>query len=402
MGFPSELFLDQELLCDEIRCTICYNVLKEPTIVCEEEHAFCRSCIDAWSRLNATCPIDRLDIHPPKFHQSKLLSRLIGNLRMRCMRSEVGCDWRGPCSGSTNHDALCPFAEVACPFNPAGCGSLMRKNLDLHIEQCGFRPCPHRWLGCKFHGNQQQIELHLQDDCSCTGKAATLLRDRLSPVPPNIVFCGCRSGDILALNTSTGQFTSMWTGHLASVRSVTIAANTLYSGSFDTDVRAWDVTTGQTLNRFAGHEDKVWSVVFSEGMLYSSSVDKQVKVWDVQTGQCLRNYTGHTAGVGILAASPDALYSGADDNCIKMWNKNTGDCVRTFTGHTSYVVSLACNGQSSLLSGACDSTVREWDPRTGDMVGKFLGHLPGTHVYGLAVAGPSVYTAASDTTIKEW
>ena len=74
MGFPIDLF--QDPVDDELICSICMEVFDEP-VQDEEEHIFCKSCINKWLETSHKCPLDRKILHTYKL---KPATRVVSNL----------------------------------------------------------------------------------------------------------------------------------------------------------------------------------------------------------------------------------------------------------------------------------------------------------------------------------
>lgn len=95
-GFPEDMFLDlDENDKERLICNICYLIINECR-QCDNSHAFCRSCIVAWSLTygeNARkCPFCRCT--QDEYHPNKTIDSLIGDKRVRCL--EEGCNFRAP------------------------------------------------------------------------------------------------------------------------------------------------------------------------------------------------------------------------------------------------------------------------------------------------------------------
>ncbi|KAJ3113513.1 hypothetical protein HK100_001960 [Physocladia obscura] len=117
-----------------LQCAVCSDGLDEPRKLAGCGHYFCRSCIEAWLRTNATCPIDR---HPASLggleQPDRLVVAMLGDLRIACSL----CDFRGAQSAHQ-----CP--QFACPA--PGCGFCGADNDHLlrHTERAhpALHPAP--------------------------------------------------------------------------------------------------------------------------------------------------------------------------------------------------------------------------------------------------------------------
>ena len=92
MGWDINRFLDKDSLVEEIICTVCTDVVKEP-VQTPCDHLFCKECITNWIEGgHKSCPIDRhqisLDMLKPP---SRMIIQLINKLSIRCKHFSEGC-----------------------------------------------------------------------------------------------------------------------------------------------------------------------------------------------------------------------------------------------------------------------------------------------------------------------
>ena len=92
MGWDINRFLEKDSIVEELICTICIDILKDP-VQTNCEHTFCRECITTWLEGgHRTCPDDREqlssnDLRPP----SRLTKHMLNNLIVRCKNNTDGC-----------------------------------------------------------------------------------------------------------------------------------------------------------------------------------------------------------------------------------------------------------------------------------------------------------------------
>ena len=93
MGFEIDRFVDKDNIVEEIVCTICTEVVKDP-VQTPCEHLFCKECITKWltGEHEKNCPIDRQavslnDLKPPSRMTRKLFDKLI----IKCKNFSEGC-----------------------------------------------------------------------------------------------------------------------------------------------------------------------------------------------------------------------------------------------------------------------------------------------------------------------
>mmetsp|Transcript_15878 Transcript_15878/g.34644 ORF Transcript_15878/g.34644 Transcript_15878/m.34644 type:complete len:392 (+) Transcript_15878:99-1274(+) len=180
-GYPSSLFSAPPP--DDLKCSICMDVLRDPVQVCSEHHTYCRGCINRWKGGGrTTCPECRAPFS--KDEPARVLKNIIEKLEVRCSHacgdpSNTGgsgatdsssssscdgdvpadtaaddghqhkkrrqeeavtssapaafCEWTGQVREYEAHMAACPFVEVSCPFADAGCAfRAARGDMDAH------------------------------------------------------------------------------------------------------------------------------------------------------------------------------------------------------------------------------------------------------------------------------
>lgn len=128
-------FLDENISQD-YECPICMVVLKDPQMVSCCGRKFCRSCIDRIVDANKPCPYCKEEF---TCMAEKQLNRRILDLKIKCARAKVGCEWTGELRLLDSHlQNVCLFAEVVCRL---GCGAVMlREALEHHeVDYCAKR-----------------------------------------------------------------------------------------------------------------------------------------------------------------------------------------------------------------------------------------------------------------------
>ena len=118
-------------------CSLCLDVLKEPTLTSCGHH-FCRQCIDRVIARDHICPLCK--DHGFQTLLDKATSRKINALQLYCKLKSRGCQWVGELGSLEAHIDVkkgdCEFVEVECDFSDFGCTSRMfRKDLPEHREE---------------------------------------------------------------------------------------------------------------------------------------------------------------------------------------------------------------------------------------------------------------------------
>mmetsp|Transcript_6153 Transcript_6153/g.14143 ORF Transcript_6153/g.14143 Transcript_6153/m.14143 type:complete len:417 (-) Transcript_6153:241-1491(-) len=124
-GYPTSIFLAPPP--DDLKCTICMEVLRDPLQVCSDQHTYCRTCFASW-RSHETCPECRAPFS--REEPARIIKNLIDQLDVRCPNA---CEWTGHLNDCEAHMAACPFVEVSCPFSGAGCAfRAARRDMGAH------------------------------------------------------------------------------------------------------------------------------------------------------------------------------------------------------------------------------------------------------------------------------
>ena len=146
MGYDVDRFL--EAVNEGLLCCICRDVLEDP-VQSHCEHAYCRTCIEAWLVHETTCPEDR---KPLSLSGLKTLFRYMKNdlnrLQIRCECFRNGCQYIGDLEFIHSHESECLYQRIECTNDK--CTTLvMRKDLQDHLKSCAFHAleCPN---GCGF------------------------------------------------------------------------------------------------------------------------------------------------------------------------------------------------------------------------------------------------------------
>ena len=136
-------FIEEPL--EELNCSVCLLVLREPHLTSCCGNHFCQSCIEKINDGSQPCPLCKET--PFTTFLNKSLQRKVNELKIRCPLSEDGCTWTGTVGEAANHldpsNGNCEYVEVKCSL----CSEeIQRKNILNHIRaECVKRPftCAH-------------------------------------------------------------------------------------------------------------------------------------------------------------------------------------------------------------------------------------------------------------------
>ncbi|XP_045194626.2 RING finger protein 151-like [Mercenaria mercenaria] len=188
MGYDTDRF--SSTINDALTCCICRDVLEDP-VQAPCEHAYCRSCIEAWLVHETTCPEDR---RPLSYSGLRPLFRYMKNdlnrLQIKCKNRAYGCESIITLEFIEAHERDCIFERKKCP-NERCTYYAARQEIDDHVKRCEFsrKECPkgcglllarpsdadHNCIqelktcievlrlefACKFDDQRQDIELRL-------------------------------------------------------------------------------------------------------------------------------------------------------------------------------------------------------------------------------------------------
>jgi len=156
-GYDVE-FLHEQF--DDMKCSICLLVLREPMQADECGHRFCKSCvvnIEKSGQKKYICPQDRTKM---SLFRDKGREREILNRPVKCIHHKEGCCWANALRELEYHTKECDFEDMVCPFNDCG-DKFQRRFLAKHNkEDCLYRTmlCPFCDEEYSFHLEQDHIE----------------------------------------------------------------------------------------------------------------------------------------------------------------------------------------------------------------------------------------------------
>ena len=122
---------------EHFHCSICYNVLKDPRMCRNNDHAFCLDCIAEHLKMNSqTCPECSEHLSVDTLCRARLLSNYLSKLKINCDHASRGCP------------------EFICV-----------ENLESHVESCGFSPVMCSNENCGMEINKQDKDHHENEIC---------------------------------------------------------------------------------------------------------------------------------------------------------------------------------------------------------------------------------------------
>ena len=100
----------------------------------------CRDCLEQARSHSSLCPLCRTSFAQSKLASQPFVQSMIGQLRMRCVQYQKGCDWQGQMGldgrNLKAHDAVCPFKPATCPLCDKVCTAEEKSD---HAKSCPLR-----------------------------------------------------------------------------------------------------------------------------------------------------------------------------------------------------------------------------------------------------------------------
>ena len=129
-------FVDE--VSDDLICSICREVPKDPRVCQNGDHLFCLDHITRHLDENShTCPVCRDPLTPGTLEPPRrLLKNSLGKLKIKC----------------EYHDRGCPDV-------------VQLENLQRHVDQCDFSPVKCENEGCEMIINKRDKENHVKHLC---------------------------------------------------------------------------------------------------------------------------------------------------------------------------------------------------------------------------------------------
>ena len=137
---------------ENLHCSICYSVLKEPRMCRNNEHLFCLDCIAEHLRVNSqTCPECNEHLSVDTLRRARVINNFLSKLKINCDHASRGCPEFTCLEELKNHVATCGYAPVLC--SNAECGMEINKQDKVHHET---EVCEYRRVKCHDCGQIQE------------------------------------------------------------------------------------------------------------------------------------------------------------------------------------------------------------------------------------------------------
>ncbi|CAG2168861.1 unnamed protein product, partial [Oppiella nova] len=110
-GYESDRFVGLSAAAiQELSCSICLNIFRDPVVSQCCRQTFCRDCITDWLKGNTVCPYDRKTLTVNELHKpSRVFEAMFGKLEIKCEFSDKGCQSVVPLDQLSQHVDSCPY-----------------------------------------------------------------------------------------------------------------------------------------------------------------------------------------------------------------------------------------------------------------------------------------------------
>ncbi|XP_066917077.1 TNF receptor-associated factor 6-like isoform X2 [Clytia hemisphaerica] len=152
---------------DNVTCSICLFVLREPMQSIGCGHRYCKTCVERLQKTDKghyVCPEDRseMKLFPDKGREREILSKIV-----KCNNADNGCQWTKELRQLKDHLASdCFYNLVECPRNECNEEVIAHHLADHMSDECEYRRlwCPFCFQRYSF--NLEEMEDHLLDECT--------------------------------------------------------------------------------------------------------------------------------------------------------------------------------------------------------------------------------------------
>lgn len=237
--------------------------------------------------------------------------------------------------------------------------------------------------------------------------------------------------NLALVSASSDSSVKLWRPHSADVHSAySIGSHSDYvkcltspgpnsdwvaSGGLDHVISLWDlsgkgqkleINTTKAANVVKG---SIYALKAKRNIIASGGPESVVRLWDVNSGKGITKLVGHTDNIRdiLISDDGDAVLTASSDQTIKVWSITAGRCMHTLTMHNDSVwcmysddpsLSIFYSGDKSGLVAKTDTRHAE-DIDDGVSIAVCQEH---DGINRLALAGDSVWTSTSSSSVNRW
>jgi len=146
---------------DNVTCSICLFVLREPMQSIGCGHRYCKTCVERLQKTDKgyyVCPEDRseMKLFPDRGREREILSKIV-----KCNNADNGCQWTKELRQLKDHLASdCFYNLVECPRNECNEEVIAHHLADHMSDECEYRRlwCPFCFQRYSFNLEEEHIE----------------------------------------------------------------------------------------------------------------------------------------------------------------------------------------------------------------------------------------------------
>ena len=125
---------------ENLHCSICYNVLKEPRMCRNNEHLFCLGCITEHLRVNSqTCPECNEHLNVDTLRRARVVNNILSKLKINCDHASRGCPEFTCLEDLKTHVATCGYEPVLCPISECRMEINKQDKVRHETEVCEYK-----------------------------------------------------------------------------------------------------------------------------------------------------------------------------------------------------------------------------------------------------------------------
>ncbi|KAK5077921.1 hypothetical protein LTR64_003676 [Lithohypha guttulata] len=192
-------------------------------------------------------------------------------------------------------------------------------------------------------------------------------------------------------------------------------SNWVASGGLDSRICLWDLAgKGQKLEINVKKDANVvkgsiYALKAKGNVIASGGPEGVVRLWDINSGKTVTKLVGHTDNIRdiLISENGDAVLTASSDQTIKVWSITAGRCMHTLTMHNDSVWCMYSEDPSLSIfySGDKSGLVAKTDTRHADDIDDGVSVAVCQEHDGinrLAIAGDSVWTTTSSSSVNRW
>ena len=170
-GYDDKRF--QKDVDENLHCSICYNVLKDPRMCQNNEHMFCFACITQHLNVNSeSCPECNENLSVDTLRRARVVNKMLSKLKINCDFASRGCLEFFNLEELETHVQNCGYAPVLC--SSPDCGMEINKQDKVHHES---EVCGYRRVKCHGCGEIQEAMERVEGNLTVVNKNVEALKE---------------------------------------------------------------------------------------------------------------------------------------------------------------------------------------------------------------------------------